>query len=47
MAEFEAPVVCKDFRDVMAAQEGLAEIVVRFDPKIVRMRGNGSRADDE
>ena len=42
----EVPGVYKDIREVMAAQEDLVEIVARFDPKIVRMCGDGSRAED-
>jgi tRNA-splicing ligase RtcB len=30
----------------MAAQEDLVEIIGQFDPKIVRMCGDGSRAED-
>lgn len=42
----EAPGAYKDIRRVMAAQSDLVEIVARFDPKIVRMCGDGSRAED-
>ncbi len=42
----EVPGVYKDIRDVMAAQEDLVETVAQFDPKIVRMCGDGSRAED-
>lgn len=42
----EVPGVYKNIRDVMAAQEDLVEIVAQFDPKIVRMCGDGSRAED-
>lgn len=42
----EVPAVYKDIRSVMAAQQDLVEIVARFDPKIVRMCGDGSRAED-
>lgn len=42
----EVPGVYKDIRKVMAAQEDLVEIVGQFDPKIVRMCGDGSRAED-
>jgi tRNA-splicing ligase RtcB len=42
----EVPGVYKDIREVMAAQEDLVEIVGQFDPKIVRMCGDGSRAED-
>jgi tRNA-splicing ligase RtcB len=42
----EVPGAYKDIREVMAAQEDLVETVARFDPKIVRMCGDGSRAED-
>ena len=42
----EVPGVYKDIRQVMAAQEDLVEIVAQFDPKIVRMCGDGSKAED-
>lgn len=42
----EVPGVYKDIRDVMAAQTDLVDIVARFDPKIVMMCGDGSRAED-
>jgi tRNA-splicing ligase RtcB (3'-phosphate/5'-hydroxy nucleic acid ligase) len=42
----EVPGVYKDIREVMAAQQDLVEIVAQFDPKIVRMCGDGSRAED-
>jgi tRNA-splicing ligase RtcB len=42
----EVPGVYKDIREVMAAQEDLVEIVAQFDPKIVKMCGDGSRAED-
>ena len=42
----EVPGVYKDIHSVMAAQQDLVEIVARFDPKIVRMCGDGSRAED-
>jgi tRNA-splicing ligase RtcB (3'-phosphate/5'-hydroxy nucleic acid ligase) len=42
----EVPGVYKDIREVMAAQEDLVEIVAQFVPKIVRMCGDGSRAED-
>jgi len=42
----EVPGVYKDIREVMAAQSDLVEIVGQFDPKIVRMCGDGSRAED-
>lgn len=42
----EVPGVYKYIREVMAAQEDLVEIVAQFDPKIVRMCEDGSRAED-
>ena len=42
----EVPGVYKNIHEVMAAQSELVEIVARFDPKIVRMCGDGSRAED-
>lgn len=42
----EVPGVYKDIDQVMAAQQDLVEIIARFDPKIVKMCGDGSRAED-
>ena len=42
----EVPGVYKDIREVMAAQRDLVEVVAQFDPKIVMMCGDGSRAED-
>lgn len=42
----EVPGVYKDIRKVMAAQEDLVETVARFDPQIVKMCGDGSKAED-
>jgi len=42
----EVPGVYKDIRQVMAAQQDLVEIVAQFDPKVVKMCGDGSRAED-
>ncbi|WP_437225565.1 RtcB family protein [Planctomicrobium sp. SH661] len=42
----EVPGVYKNIDDVMAAQQDLVEIVARFDPRIVKMCGDGSRAED-
>lgn len=42
----EVPGVYKNIHDVMAEQSDLVEIVGRFDPKIVKMCGDGSRAED-
>ena len=42
----EVPGVYKDIRSVMVAQQDLVKIVAQFDPKIVKMCGDGSRAED-
>ena len=42
----EVPGVYKNILDVMDRQQDLVEIVARFDPKIVKMCGDGSRAED-
>ena len=42
----EVPGVYKNIEDVMREQQDLVEIVARFDPKIVKMCGDGSRAED-
>lgn len=42
----EVPMVYKDINDVMAAQTDLVEKIARFDPMIVKMCGDGSRAED-
>ena len=42
----EVPGVYKNIEDVMRAQQDLVDIVARFDPKIVKMCGDGSRAED-
>lgn len=42
----EVPGVYKDIRQVMAAQQDLIEIVAQFDPRIVKMCGDGSKAED-
>lgn len=42
----EVPGVYKDINSVMAAQADLVDSVARFDPKIVRMCGDGSRPED-
>jgi len=42
----EVPGVYKDIRKVMAAQQDLVETIARFDPRIVRMCDDGSRAED-
>ncbi|WP_437187368.1 RtcB family protein [Planctomicrobium sp. SH668] len=42
----EVPGVYKDIDAVMGAQQDLVEVVAKFDPKIVKMCGDGSRAED-
>lgn len=42
----EVPGVYKDIDAVMGAQSDLVDVVARFDPRIVRMCGDGSRAED-
>jgi len=42
----EAPGVYKDIEDVMREQADLVKIVARFDPKIVKMCDDGSKAED-
>jgi tRNA-splicing ligase RtcB len=42
----EAPMVYKDIRKVMHYQDGLVEIVGEFTPRIVRMCGDDSPAED-
>lgn len=42
----EVPQVYKDIHSVMAAQEDLVQAIAKFDPKIVKMCGDGSRAED-
>lgn len=42
----EVPYVYKNIHEVMAAQADLVEIVARFDPRIVKMCGDGSQAED-
>jgi tRNA-splicing ligase RtcB len=42
----EVPGVYKPIEQVMAEQTDLVDIVARFDPKIVKMCGDGSRAED-
>ncbi len=42
----EAPGVYKDIHSVMAAQSDLVETIARFDPKIVKMCDDKSRAED-
>lgn len=42
----EVPGVYKNIEQVMAEQSDLVEMVARFDPRIVKMCGDGSRAED-
>jgi tRNA-splicing ligase RtcB len=42
----EVPYAYKRIDEVMAQQQDLVEIVARFDPKIVKMCGDGSAAED-
>ncbi|HEX6987781.1 MAG TPA: RtcB family protein [Planctomycetaceae bacterium] len=42
----EVPYVYKNILDVMAEQSDLVDVVGRFDPKIVKMCGDGSKAED-
>ncbi len=42
----EVPMVYKNIEQVMAEQTDLVEMVARFDPKIVKMCGDGSKAED-
>ena len=42
----EVPMAYKNIEQVMAEQSDLVEIVARFDPKIVKMCGDGSKAED-
>jgi tRNA-splicing ligase RtcB len=42
----EVPGVYKNIESVMREQEDLVSIVARFDPRIVKMCGDGSRAED-
>lgn len=42
----EVPGVYKNINTVMAEQTDLVEKVARFDPRIVKMCGDGSRAED-
>lgn len=42
----EVPGVYKNIEQVMAQQRDLVEVIARFDPKVVKMSGDGSRAED-
>lgn len=42
----EVPGVYKNIEEVMAQQKALVDIVARFNPRIVKMCGDGSKAED-
>lgn len=42
----EVPGVYKDIDEVMAQQQDLVDVIARFDPKLVKMCGDGSRPED-
>lgn len=42
----EVPGVYKDIRNVIAQQTDLVEVLAQFDPRIVKMCGDGSRPED-
>ena len=42
----EVPGVYKKIDEVMACQKDLVEAIARFDPKVVKMCGDGSKAED-
>ncbi|MCR9116297.1 MAG: RtcB family protein, partial [bacterium] len=42
----ETPGVYKDIHEVMEQQQDLVDVIARFDPRIVKMCGDGSRAED-
>jgi tRNA-splicing ligase RtcB len=42
----EVPGVYKNIDEVMREQQDLVDVVARFDPKIVKMCGDGSKAED-
>jgi tRNA-splicing ligase RtcB len=42
----EVPMVYKNIREVMAAQEDLVKLVGQFDPKLVKMAPHGERPED-
>lgn len=42
----EVPGVYKDIDEVMAQQRDLVDVLAKFDPKVVKMCGDGSRAED-
>jgi tRNA-splicing ligase RtcB len=42
----EVAMVCKNIREVMAAQSDLVTILGQFDPKLVRMVPHDERSED-
>jgi tRNA-splicing ligase RtcB len=42
----EVPMVYKNIEQVMSEQSDLVETIARFDPRIVKMCGDGSKAED-
>ncbi|MCE9606679.1 MAG: RtcB family protein [Planctomycetia bacterium] len=42
----EVPGVYKNILDVMREQQDLVDVVARFDPRVVKMCGDGSKAED-
>jgi len=42
----EVPMVYKNIREVMAAQDELVTVLGQFDPKLVKMAPHGERAED-
>jgi tRNA-splicing ligase RtcB len=42
----EVPMVYKDIHEVLAQQQDLVKIVARFDPRVVKMCDDGSKAED-
>lgn len=42
----EVPGVYKDIRQVISQQSDLIDVLAQFDPRIVKMCGDGSRPED-
>ncbi len=42
----EVPMVYKNIENVMSEQSDLVDVIARFDPRIVKMCGDGSKAED-
>jgi tRNA-splicing ligase RtcB len=42
----EVPMVYKNIREVMAAQQDLVTVLGQFDPKLVKMAPRGERPED-